>query len=158
MALIAVGKSVCFLCNEVITEDTDYGGFPHFVPNKNDELFAFSDSPVHIDCVNAAPNGAKANRYADEFIKFTRPENRKCLVTGELITKYEDHIVIGYLTSDEASPLHRFNFRHIHRNNLARWADQVLLLSLLLALKESEDWKHHYGQLHLSNLINSITI
>ncbi len=158
MALILVGKSTCFLCDNVITEDTPYRGFPHFVPNRNDELFVFSDSPVHIDCVNVAPNGEKANRYANEFVKFTRPENRKCVVTGELITKYEDHVIIGYLTSDETSPLHQFNFTHIHRNNLAQWESRLQLLSLLLALKESDSWRHHYAQLHLSALINSVTI
>lgn len=158
MALILVGKSECFLCNKVITGDTPYGGFPHFVPNRNDELFPFSDSPVHIDCVEAAPNGMKASYYADEFVKFTRPENRKCVVTGELITRHEDHIIIGYLTSDETLPLHQFNFTHIHRNNLAQWEDRLKLLSLLLALKESYNWRHHYGQLHLSTLIDSITI
>lgn len=158
MALIFEGKSECFLCHKVLTNDTPYQGFPAFVCNENDELFVFSDSGVHIDCVNAAPNGAKANRYADEFIKFTRPENRKCVVTGELITRYEDHIFIEYLTSDETSPLHQFNFTNIHRNNISQWKGRLQLLSLLFSLKESDSWKNYYAQRYLSKLIDSITI
>ncbi|SEM97726.1 hypothetical protein SAMN05192574_10255 [Mucilaginibacter gossypiicola] len=158
MALILHGKSTCCFCNQVLNDDADYRGFPHFVGNSNDELFKYSDNAFHIDCLNAAPIGAKLIRYADEFIRFIAPGNRKCVVTGELITKQEDHIMIGYLTSDEASALHQFNFTHIHRNNLAKWQDQSKLLSLLLSLRDSENWQNHYPQQYLSMLIQSITL
>lgn len=158
MVLIIHGKSTCCFCNQVLNDDTDYGGFAPFIINPNDELFKFSDNAFHIDCLNAAENSNKAIAYAEESIRFGRPENRKCIVTAELITKQEDHICIGCLTSDESSELHRFNFTHIHRNNLAQWKDRAPLLSLLIALKDSEDWRNHNMQRYLSMLIKSITL
>jgi hypothetical protein len=158
MALIIPNKSTCIFCDQVLEEGTNYGGFPPFVPNPDDELFIFSDNAFHIDCLNAAENSKKAIAYVDESINSRRPGNRKCIVTGELITRQEDHIVIGYLTSDESSVLHQFNFVQIHRNNLAKWEDRPLLLSLLLALKASGNWQNQYAQRHLSALIKDLTL
>ena len=50
MALIFRGKSKCVLCNNVIAADDAVVATTHFIPDKADPLWHYSDAPFHKTC------------------------------------------------------------------------------------------------------------
>jgi len=114
--------------------------FPPFVANIIDPLHFFSDNSFHLECLNHVKNGKRTIKYADIRNLKTRPENRKCIVTQELITNESEHIFIPYLTSDKSSNLHKFNFTHINILNLSRWKDREHVTKELIKFHDSGTW------------------
>jgi hypothetical protein len=158
MSILLLGLSECPICHKIINEGDNYYMFPHFVVNRKDPLYFVSDDSCHVECLLDANNGKKAIRYRNLFIAKTRPENRKCIVSGELITRQEDHCFIGYLTSNKSSNLHRFNFTHINKLNLAQWAEREYLVKELAKLRDSGEWHEGENGKYLDMLINELTL
>ncbi len=50
MALIIVGKSKCPICGEVLQEGQRRVATSHFIYEKSDPLWRFSDAGMHYDC------------------------------------------------------------------------------------------------------------
>lgn len=50
MALILFGKTECSLCGNVIMDDDDIVANSHFIADRNDPLWRFSDSTMHRSC------------------------------------------------------------------------------------------------------------
>lgn len=50
MAIIIPGKTLCPLCDDVITESDEIVGVPHFIADKNDPLWRYSDAAFHRAC------------------------------------------------------------------------------------------------------------
>lgn len=50
MALIARGKSKCALCDKVIAADDAVVATSHFIADKSDSLWRYSDAPFHGSC------------------------------------------------------------------------------------------------------------
>ena len=48
MAIIIRGKTCCALCDEVIYDADDIVATSHFVTDRNDPLWRFSDAAIHI--------------------------------------------------------------------------------------------------------------
>lgn len=130
-----------------------YYGFPHFVANILDPLHFFSDRSFHLACLERSTLGRIAMQYAELGNFKIKPENRKCIVTGELITRQKEHILIGYLTSDESSYLHRFNFTHINVLNLSQWNEREDVIKELAQLRESGLWLEEGNRNYLNKLI-----
>jgi hypothetical protein len=50
MAIILQGKSECSLCGNVIMAGDKIVGTSHFIADRNDPLWRFSDSAMHRSC------------------------------------------------------------------------------------------------------------
>ncbi|HVU55803.1 MAG TPA: hypothetical protein VHD83_12155 [Puia sp.] len=153
MSILLLGKSTCRICGLTINEGDQYYCFPAFVINISDELFLFSDNNFHLDCLNRHKSTESAKKYADLFIEKIKPQNRICLITGKKIINQEDHIYIGYLTSNDKDYLHQFNFTHVCKSSLYSWESRKQLVEELIKLKNSGKWKESNGQNYLENLI-----
>ncbi len=140
MVLLLRGQSACKICGQVINEEDNICGFTHFVNNTKDPLYFFSDEAFHEHCFENTANADLAVEYATMGINANNPENRICIVTGELITRMEDHFFIGYLTSDKNSLLHQFNFTHIKVSAVLQWDKRELLIRELIEYRDSGNW------------------
>jgi hypothetical protein len=70
----------------------------------------------------------------------TRPENRICFISKNLIRDFNDYIFIDMLISNENKDLFKFNFLTIDKNNIRRWDERDEFLEAIVALKNSEKW------------------
>lgn len=113
MAITILNSSKCSICSKEMKENDTIFSFPSFIQNANDVLFQFNDNSFHSECLRFHPQGTKAMKLADEFITKTRPENRICVVGGNLVKKMDDYIFIDLLTSDEIEPLYNFRFTRL---------------------------------------------
>jgi hypothetical protein len=50
MALIIHGRTKCALCREIIAPDDELIGTPHFIGDRNDSLWSYSDAAFHRRC------------------------------------------------------------------------------------------------------------
>jgi hypothetical protein len=94
-------------------------GFPHFVGNRKDPLFMFTDAAFHRACFLEHPLRESVERRL-EWRKRWRKE-RKCFVCGEEVKETEDEYKTQFLTDDPNSPLYEFNYLHFHRAHLLLW-------------------------------------
>jgi len=156
MSLLFLGKTECKICKKVINEVDVYYGFTHLFINILDPLNFFSNRTFHLDCLISSRYGKTAIYYADLGNLKVKPANRKCIVSGELITKQKEHILIGYLTSDESSYLHQFNFTHISILNLPQWKERDQVAKELIKLRESGMWLEGNSN-YLNKLIEVLT-
>jgi hypothetical protein len=60
VALIFRGRSRCSICGEVLGHEDDIVATTHFIADKSDPLWPFSDSAMHRACFEAWP-------HRDEF-------------------------------------------------------------------------------------------
>ncbi len=157
MAILLLGKSQCPICAEVITERDRYYCFPAFVANAKDLLYFFNDASFHSDCLDQHELAPLAKEYGDLAIKSVNPANRLDLVSGEKITRMEDHLFIGYLTSDKSEFLYQYNFTHLSRKHLHAWASRLKVIEELKKLENSGKWQEWYGLDSLGWLINELS-
>lgn len=50
LALVAVGASKCALCGRVLAAEDEVRGLPHFITDRTDPFYRFSDAAVHEAC------------------------------------------------------------------------------------------------------------
>ena len=50
MALIIGGKSTCPICNHILEDGDDLVATTHFIADKTDPLWRYSDSAIHRSC------------------------------------------------------------------------------------------------------------
>jgi hypothetical protein len=131
----------CVISGRPISSLSEAIAFPPFVANEADPLFAFSDAVVHVDVFRAHPLAARAEARVEEATRRTAPENRRCLICGDIITNPDDYVGLGYLVDDPRSPLYRFNYAHFHRSHLAGWSELPGLIAELDKLDRSGAWK-----------------
>jgi hypothetical protein len=130
MALFVPGMS-CPLCGQPIKPDEERTLFSPFVANENDPLRVFHDGVFHTVCVRKHPLGPKALAMQDELLKKTAPQNRRCSISGRMITDPDRYLSMGVLTSDPNDPLYRFNFAQFDRVALADWPERKTLAGLI---------------------------
>lgn len=72
------GKSTCPLCGQVLGKDDANFGTTHFIADRNDPLWRFSDAAMHGTCFEAwehrAEFEAKYQRFLDECRRSLPPE------------------------------------------------------------------------------------
>lgn len=50
MAMIVIGHSTCFVCDQVLKEDDEIFATSHFMDNPKHPLYPYSDAPAHKRC------------------------------------------------------------------------------------------------------------
>ncbi len=53
MPLIRFGVTLCLLCEQPINSPEDCIAFPHFIEDKQDPLWPYSDAAFHKQCFDA---------------------------------------------------------------------------------------------------------
>lgn len=153
MSILILDKTVCPICQKVIKAKDKYYSFPAFVINRNDPLYFFSDGSFHYSCLMTTELGEVAIAYAELFIQAVNPANRKSIVSGNMITDYENHIFIDYLTMNKNSMLNNFNFAHIDKSELLDWRERKNVITELTRLRNSGEWNETKGTAYLNRLI-----
>ena len=87
MAIIITGKSACALCGQTLLAEQEIVGTPHFIADRKDPLWRFSDAAMHRTCLDAwehrAEFVAKYEHFLEDFRRF-----KKLSKTGTL-AEYE---------------------------------------------------------------------
>lgn len=156
MAIAFINQTECGICNEKITNLESIFSFPPFIQNIKDPLYQFNDSVFHINCLNKHPFGSKAIELAKKYFYSVKPENRKCIVDGEIIENFHDYIFMGVLTSNEEGELYKFNFITLNRRNLYKWKDRNDFISIAEKFIENGKWEDLTSYKYLNKLIDSI--
>ena len=159
MSILILNQTVCSLCGNALREGENILNIPAFVINIKEPIYFFSDNNFHKDCLLKHPLGEKVIKYSNLFIEQTRPENRICIVSKELITHFENHLFIEFLTSKEEDFLQQFNFIHINRKYIPIWESKNEFLNSLKHLKSSTKWKEDPSIkfVYLDGLINELS-
>jgi hypothetical protein len=130
MALFIEGMT-CPLCGKPMHANQERISFSPFVVNELDPLWIFSDGVFHAECVRNHPLGNKAVATHEELRAKTSPQNRRCVVSGKLISEPDHYLGVGILTSDPSDPLYRFNSAQFDRAALADWPERKTFVGLL---------------------------
>ncbi len=112
----------CQICGRPAGDGPDVVLFPPFVADAGDPLYRFNDGVFHRGCLESDPDGVRALSIIDAVLAAGRPDARVCAVCGEMIGDPDDYFGTGLLTTDPRSPLHAFNFMHLHRSHWTRWS------------------------------------
>ena len=157
MSILLFGKTVCPICNQIITSEAECYSFPAFVVNTLDPLYFFSDCSFHLACLLNHPFGERSIAVSKLFIQKILPSNRICHIGGNLIIKQENHIFIDLLTSNSKNDLYQYNFTHIDRNNLSQWRERENVIDQLAALQGKGNWQEFNGEnVYLESLIKKL--
>ncbi len=140
MALIIENSTKCPLCGEVLNDEKEFTGFPHFIANMKDVLAIFTDSGIHIECLNNHSLKNEALFYRDKFRATIPSPNSKCCIDNKLILKAEDIFSIPMLTSDVNEVLFRFNFLTFNKHNLSKWKDKLLFIKTAKQFIKDGKW------------------
>jgi hypothetical protein len=104
--------------------------FPAFVPNTMDVLYEFNDQTIDLEYIKNHKYGEKAIQLSVKTIEASSPENRVCNVSGNIIRNPDSYIFTGLLTSDEKEELYLYNFITLDKNNLDKWVERDLFISV----------------------------
>lgn len=109
-------RSKCKICGKLLG-DAPKVGFIHFVGNRKDPLYMFTDSGFHRDCFLAHPLREAVEKRLEERIR--RRAVHRCVVCNEEINGpwYSP----DFLTDDPTSPLYEFNYIYLHRSHILLW-------------------------------------
>jgi hypothetical protein len=128
MAIFLPGMK-CPLCGQPINRGDEYLMFGPFVANENDPLWLFSDGAFHAACVRKHPLGTNVVAFHEESLR--RTADRRCSISGALITDHNRYLGMGGLTSDSNDPLYRFNFAQFDCAALVDWPERKAFAALL---------------------------
>ncbi len=129
MSILIFDKSVCSICNLVIKNTEEHYSFPSFVINVKEPIFYFNDKSFHTSCLSKKEDSNIAINFANTFLNKIKPSNRICIIKGNLIKNYDDHIFIDLLTTNKTETLFEYNFAHIDRRNIPSWSKKELFVN-----------------------------
>lgn len=141
MSVIILGQTRCAICAEILQKGDKIVSFSPFVTNRRDRLYRFSDSAFHRDCFDRDPLAAAASQRSEEVRRRGELGQRRCIVCGEQIVVPDDYFGVGFLTDETTSPLHKFNYFHIHRSHFNEWEHAKDFQSRIEAFQSSEAWE-----------------
>lgn len=156
MAIAFVNTTLCGLCKKRMNDNEPTFSFPAFVQNAKEPFYMFNDAVVHVECLKRHPLGVKAIEFANQYIHQTRPENRRCIVGGNMIQKYDDYIFIDLLTSNSQEEIFKFNFTTLDKNNLFAWNEREYFINLVTKYKDEGKWADLGVFKYLDMLIETI--
>ncbi|MDC8098674.1 hypothetical protein [Chryseobacterium rhizosphaerae] len=156
MAIAFINQTECGICNEKIIDLDIFFSFPPFIQNIKDPLYQFNDSVFHINCLNKHSFGKKAIELAKQYFYSVKPENRKCIVDGEIIENFHDYIFMGILASNDDDELYKFNFITLNSRNLYKWKDRTDFINIAEKFIENGKWEDLTSYKYLNKLIDSI--
>lgn len=70
MAIIFPGKSQCPICGLTINQDDRFVATSHFIADRDDPLWPFSDAAMHFDCFQTWPHRP---RFVELYNKLRGP-------------------------------------------------------------------------------------
>lgn len=135
MVLVTKGTK-CRYCGEVIST-RPLVGFPHFVRNRQDPLFVFSDAAFHPECFHKHPLHEQALIRLEE--RKERMRERVCASCGEVVK--EDWYTTDHITDDTTSPLYWFNYLHFHKRHLRSWSEFERFRKLMESFEASGQYE-----------------
>ena len=141
MAIIFEGLSTCPLCGQVLDKSNEFIMTPPLTSNTKDALFVFSDAGIHITCLNGHPQKESLLYQMQQSDETRGAAKAICIVDGKLITRPDDFLTTGMLTSDLNEPLAEFNFIILNRNNKYKWNKRSELISLIEEFIQSGKWE-----------------
>jgi hypothetical protein len=148
--MIFENKTKCPLCGEVLSSKDELEMFPHFVGNVKDSLFIFSDTAVHLSCLNKHPLRDMVLFFKNKYNSYLPLKNSKCIIDGELIKEPRDIIFFGLLTSNENEELFKFNFLLLNKKNISKWHDKDKFITTANNFNQQGKW----GNLTEFNLLD----
>lgn len=158
MAIFFTENNNCSLCNDKIKTEGEIYMFPPFIQNTKDIYYKFNDTGFHFNCLKNDKLGKQAILFAEEYIYKTRPQNRICIIGGNLIQNFDDYIFIDMLTSNKEEPLFRFNFTTLDKNNLNKWEDRETFIGIADTFQKDNKWGDFTTFKYLDFLINEVKI
>ena len=66
MALIIRGSTKWAVCGEVLTDDDEVAGLPHFVSDSSDPLWRYTDEGFHRQCFESLPERVEIERRIED--------------------------------------------------------------------------------------------
>lgn len=141
MAIIITGKTTCRICSKVIAEEDLFYSFPAFVLNTLDPVYYYNDCGCHINCLGHDSVGLLALKMAKLFTFQISPINRICSITGEKITKQDEHFFVEMLTSNSKDILFKYNFIHLNKTQIRNWAERFVLIEAVMKLQKENGWR-----------------
>jgi hypothetical protein len=69
MAILIRGKSVCHLCDRVMTSDDEVELFPPGLFELYSDLAHLNDSAVHAACLDQRPEAGRSRHALDEYLE-----------------------------------------------------------------------------------------
>ena len=153
MSILIFGITICPICGKPIFEEEPYYLFPAFVINILDPLYYFNDNAFHEKCLSENPLSQVAKSFSISCIERNKPANRICLIRGNLITDFRDHVSLGLFSTNKSNELYPFNYSHIDKRNIPDWKGKVLFRQKLENLASGFSWKEIDDKLYLRSLI-----
>lgn len=140
MALFIPGMR-CPLCGTSMTKSSDIITFSSFVADRADALFVFSDAAIHRACFARHPLSQQATEWQEITMRNSGPGKRSCAVCETQILDPNDYFGTGLLSRDPTSPLHEFNFVHLHRSHADQWTRFDVFRRLLEEVDTAGVWQ-----------------
>jgi hypothetical protein len=150
------GLSRCALCKEVLDEGKPYTGFPPFISNPKDALWAYNDAGLHIDCIEKDPFGKTALAFR-EWI-FNNPLSKSVCAVDGLPIGYNNFFGVAVLTSDDKEPLFQYNFLTLNKKNIPQWKDRGKFIGLLKKINDEGKWEDFMSLGYLDKLIRQLQL
>ncbi|GAA3931121.1 hypothetical protein GO495_15505 [Chitinophaga oryziterrae] len=138
MALIFYGSTTCSLCGCVLKENENILAIPAAIANKADPLYKFNDQAFHLECLKKQPEYKELELMLSLLNK--HKSSKICFVCNLPITKPDDYIGLGLLTSDNSNPMFKYNFLEFHKQHFYEWEERKVLAEYLKIQKESHQW------------------
>jgi hypothetical protein len=154
MVLINRGKTLCSICNQVITQQDDLVGVPAFCGNEADRLFVFNDAAFHKRCFEQHPDSHEIMRRVDEQFRRAGPGKHQCFICKETILTPDNYVHLHFLVEAAQHPLFQFNYAQFHKSCLANWSGTSRLIDLIEDLDRSGTWRGNMLKF-LSNQLRS---
>jgi len=158
MAITFLNQTLCNICGNVLAENEDIFSFPPFLQNTDDKLYKYNDSSFHSNCLLKSQSGLKAIQLTEKFLFETRPENRICDITKDVIRNYSNYFFIDILTSDEQQSLYKYNLTTLDVKNIKLWNHKDEFVSEANIFKNKGLWKDIGTFKYLDSLIEIIVL
>jgi hypothetical protein len=88
MAIVIRGKTMCSLCDAILSDTDDIVMFPHFISVQTHPLWRFSDSAMHRSCFAGWPQAESFRAAFNEMWSKQMPRHpREMTADGSIIER-----------------------------------------------------------------------
>ena len=100
----------------------------------------------------------KAVQFSESFFNKIKPENRICIVGGNIIKNSEDYIFIDVLTSNSSEKIFKYNLLTLDKKNLANWKDRTDFINSVIQFQDEAKWGDLTSFKYLNHLVDRIKV
>jgi hypothetical protein len=148
--------SKCPICGSELNLKKEYILVPHMIANERDDLYVFSDSGIHLSCIEQDPIKDKLFKHISLYQKFLPPSKLICIVDGKSIENPRDALFTGLLTSDEKEKLFDFNYISLNLKNISRWKQYENFIEISNVFLSENKWLATQGFNKLTYLMEKM--